>query len=607
MTRLRFRLPGGRARPLGDWLATLLPAADRGLRRRWIDERALRVDGRPADRPGRVCDGGARIEIEDGAEDLVPAAPGIHAATWFAWVDEPAGFGGRLAVDDGRALELRIRRRSRGLALLELSGPSCSGAEIVRALAGVGLPVVGDLRGGGLARASGPAISTRPDADVDPASEAEPPWPEADPPSEPLRLRISRQAVQALERGHPWLLPDRASDSAERFRPGSRLRLETRDGKPVGWAWSEGGGPIAARLAAFGDLEWRSVPSIEARVARALGRRRALLAAAGSEPVTDCVRLVHGEADGLPGLQVDRLGPLLRVLVTGRASDGFRERALAALASQLPTTPEGASWSVLEVLHLRDGRGRLELDRVRWVAGGPDALLAAGARLFGTGLWVHERGLRFAATPGWHAPRETRPGFGLFPDQRANRERLAPLAARGGRWLNLFAHTGAFSVALLAAGAEAVESVDLSRPYLEQLEANLEANVERGVEPRRHRAHRGDVRRFLEALEPDRRFAGIVLDPPTAAAAGRRFWSVRHDLEPLVRGCLARLDAGGVLLVTQNRRGESLGLDRMLERGARRAGLAIASLESAGAGSDHPSLPGFPQGEPFEGWLLTLR
>jgi len=222
------------------------------------------------------------------------------------------------------------------------------------------------------------------------------------------------------------------------------------------------------------------------------------------------------------------------------------------------------------------------------------------------GFEVQERGLHFSVDPGWDSPRKVRPGYGLFLDQRENRARLDPHAARGGDWLNLFAHTGAFTASLLASGAEHVTSVDLSAVYLKRLEANLSANQAHGVDPTRNESVRVDGRHFLETLRADRRYAGIVLDPPTAAAAGHRFWSLRRDLEPLLRRCVERLDAGGVLLVTQNRNGPPLGLDRILERIASRAHRSVEHLESVSAGVDHPSLPGFPEGEPFEGWLLQL-
>ena len=82
--------------------------------------------------------------------------------------------------------------------------------------------------------------------------------------------------------------------------------------------------------------------------------------------------------------------------------------------------------------------------------------------------------------------------MGLYLDQRENRARLAARAARGGRWLNLFAHTGAFSVALLAGGAEEVVSVDLSRAYLRWLEDNLAEN-DLPNSGAAHRAVRGEA------------------------------------------------------------------------------------------------------------------
>jgi 23S rRNA (cytosine1962-C5)-methyltransferase len=587
-----------------------------------------------------MCLPGLRVQIDDVDLDCLPNFPAGTHDSWFAWVDEPAWFGGALELDPGEGgeapekLRFEIDCRVSGLARLSISGCASSAAQVCRALAALGMPVVGDLVGGGLASPGGVALAASraqldsirppvapPDANRDAGSGAEPgtaarsvtedpPWPEAAMASrgEPLILRVSREAARALERGHPWVLPDDASDSAAVFAPGSEVRVEDRSGHVLGWAWTEGDARLSARMAESGSVEHGAIASIESRVARAIARRRGLLeaSAAGRPDRTDCYRLIHGEGDGLPGLFVDRLGPLLRVLVTGRASDGFRERAIDALRAQLPTTPEGVSWSLIELLHLRAGRDQA-FDRVRFIAGGLAALEAAGVEPVGAGFWVEEDGLKFSVDPGWDSPQRTRPGFGLFPDQRENRARLAPLAARGGRWLNLFAHTGAFSTRLLAAGAEEMISVDLSGPYLARLEANLEANRIRGVDPTRHRSIRAEGRRAVESLEEHERFSGIILDPPTAAAAGRRFWSVRQDLEPLLRICIGRLEAGGCLLVTQNGRGTTLGLDRILERIASRSRRPVRSIAPAGPGEDYHALPGFPEGDAFEGWLLELE
>jgi 23S rRNA (cytosine1962-C5)-methyltransferase len=495
-----------------------------------------------------------------------------------------------------------------------LDGPECEAETICLLLADAGMPVVGDLSRGGLGVTGGVRLVVAEDVGVAANSLAvewpdEPAWcleiSTAQGTVEPS-IRISDEAARAIRKGHPWILPDASSDPAHRFAPGTRVRIIARTEEAIGWAHIEADPRLAARVWATGDgiADSRAIPSVEARVARALARRRELLDSKDARR-TDAFRLIHGEGDDLPGLVIDRVGPLLRVLVTGRASDRIRERVVAALCAQLPVTPEGEPWSILELLHLRS-RGSLLPDRVRWIAGGLEQLARQEVGLAGDRLCVHERGLVYGVDPGWQNPRQVRPGYGLFVDQRENRARLDPLAARGGRWLNLFAHTGAFSVSLLAAGASHVTSVDLSGAYLERLETNLSLNVDLGVDPTRHESVRSDGRRYLEKLESVERFAGIVLDPPTAAAAGRRFWSMSRDLEPILRLCVERLEPGGSLLVTQNRSGPPLGLDHVLERAASRTHRSISRLEPASAGADHPRRPEFPEGDPFEGWLLRL-
>lgn len=635
MPTLRFRLPG-RAQPLRAWLAWLLPELDREARGRLIDEGRVRVDGRLFDRSAGDCPAGARVEIDDVPDSIVPPRPvGAHPA-WSALIDEPAWRGGALHVSEEVSLEFKIDERRAGLARIVLEGPACEAPAICAALAREGMPIAGDLEHGGLALGGGVRLvgGDRATAFDEGSRDSLLDWPEepawvgeaheqahgaAESPE--LVFAVSTETARAIRKGHPWILADTASDTADRHRPGRLVRVDERGGGRLGWAHIEGEDRLAARLWARGDLPPTRIASVESRVARALARRRTLFEASfdsTAPDATNAFRLIHGEGDALPGIVVDRLGSLLRVLISGRASDAIRETVLDALRTQLPLTPEGESWSVLELLHLRAG-GASAFDRVRWIAGGSEALVSEaphgvgpvvpdGAEATSTGadFQVVERGLRFRVDPGWDMPRQVRPGFGLFLDQRENRERLAVHAARGGRWLNLFAHTGAFSASLLAAGAEHVTSVDLSAAYLKRLEANLLANVDRGVDPARHLSQRSDGRRFLETLPAGSGFAGIVLDPPTAAAAGHRFWSLSRDLEPLVRRCVALLEPGGVLLVTQNRSGAPLGLDRSLERAAARQRRPVRFLDPAPAGPDHPALDGFPEGDPFEGWMLGL-
>ncbi|HEU4428466.1 MAG TPA: class I SAM-dependent methyltransferase, partial [Myxococcota bacterium] len=351
-----------------------------------------------------------------------------------------------------------------------------------------------------------------------------------------------------------------------------------------------GGPQLVARIwSARGGDEGREgarkPASIEERALRALARREKLLASGE----TDAVRLVHGEADALPGLFVDRFGSALRVIVAGRAALPIWERASAALASTL-SKELGAEPSRVLVLALRPAPpGDLECVRLVAEPAPPVPLV------------VREGALRFRVDLGLGEPARPRPGVGFFTDQRANRRRVASRVRAGGRYLNLFAHTGAFSAALLAAGAGDVTSVDLSAPYLAQLEENLERS---GLASERHRSVRRDARRFVNELADGERFDGIVLDPPTAAGAGRSYWSVRGGLAELVERCVRHLAPGGFLLVTSNdRSARSAQLAELVEAAAGRASTPVRVADAAPS-PDSPNLRGFPEGAAFKGLLV---
>jgi 23S rRNA (cytosine1962-C5)-methyltransferase len=574
--------------------------------------------------------------LEADPADVFPVLPGdpdAHAL-WLVALGEPArdrleaalsrallaGDGGReeraLAValpwrrgslesDASVSLRFETVAERDGIAELALFPGTLPAAVLRETLARSGAAVLGDVRFGGRLVAGGLRLWTArlalPDEGIDVACEApKDAWP--DEPVFPAdagrgarsgdaaELLVSRATLRAVSRGHPWILADTETGDAGRFRAGALVALRSPEGERGGLARVEGEGAVAARIWSRGEAA-RDGGSVESRIATALARRSALSAGAEAEDGTDAYRLVHGEGDGLPGLAIDRLGSCLRVLVTGRACEQVATRAVDAVLRGLAL---GADPPVVEVLHLRE-RPAGALECVRLARGALPAALYEGSER----LVVRERGLRFEVDLGLGDPNRSSPGVGLFLDQRENRARLAA-RARGGRWLNLFAHTGAFTVALLAAGAAEVVSVDLSAAWLRWLEQTLARN---GLDAARGPCVRGDSRRWLERLPEGERFDGIVLDPPTAAAAGRRFWSVRRDLEPMVEASLARLAPRGCLLVCRNDRGGGRELAALVQRAATRAGVTLRDTRPAPPGADFPTLAAFPEGDPFEGVL----
>ena len=565
---LRFRAPGSALSAAALVARALALPESRAAAR--VRSGALAYDP-PAERltdPETCVAPGSALRL-----DAEPPASHAGGMLWHALVPALPWREGR---PEGFAYATVEERGGLALLRLELADASLDTARAWLAQAGV--PVLGDLAHGGILVAAGMRLAPT----VELSWPEEPVFPPAAPAPEGV-LRVSAGTARALARGHPWVLADRETERGDRFAPGTLVALRDAAGHRHGLARTEGARDLAARVWSLGA---GPAASIEERVALALRRRGPLLA--GKE--TDAFRLIHGEADGLPGLAVDRFGPLLRMLVTGRAALPLRDRVAAALlAARLPGVP--ADPPFLEVIHLRE-RPPGALVSVRLVSGAREAIPEP--------LVVREGTLRFRVESGLAEPTLPRPGVGFFLDQRDNRSRLAA-RARGGRFLNVFAHTGGFSAALLAGGAERVVSVDLSGPYLAELEANLGRS---GLDLGRHQSVRREARRFLAELDPAERFDGVVIDPPTAAASGRRFWSVRRDLEPLASAALGRLVPGGFLLLTRQDRAGRGRLEALLRAAAGRAGVGLAAVEAFPQGVDFPAVQAFPEGAPFEARLV---
>lgn len=275
------------------------------------------------------------------------------------------------------------------------------------------------------------------------------------------------------------------------------------------------------------------LPAAEAlgELVRAAVQRRRVI-----DADTTALRWVHGEADSLPMLYVDRLGDVAFVRLRDPA--WHEPRRLEALVRALAEAGVGSVRTVIDepVKH-----------EPRQLAAREAALQSRASALLAPPpegrFVVRERGRSFSVS--------VHDGFswGLFPDLREVR---AALVARGEgrRVLNLFAYTCAFGVAL--ADRNEVTNVDVSSRYLEIGAANYALN---GLSTERAFVAR-DAFDYLDvALRKGNRWDLIILDPPafSRGKAGRSTtFSVRADLRTLVARCLACLSAPGELLVATN-------------------------------------------------------
>ena len=376
----------------------------------------------------------------------------------------------------------------------------------------------------------------------------------------PVIRLMPRAEARAIRHGFPWVFANElVTDRRTRaLPPGSLARLEDSERRPLGVVTVNPGSKIIARMMdrdpdAQIDRAW-----LCARLSRALDMRARLY----PEP---CYRLVHAEADGLPGVIIDRFGAAAVIqpnAAWAEAQFGLLAEALAEVTGVSIIVKNGTGRArVLEGLTEETVLGRGTLD-------GPIPVQMNGATYLADLMGGQKTG--------------------LFFDQRENHAFAARLA-KGARVLDVFSHVGGFALAALAGGAEHALAVDSSAPALALAEAGARAS---GVETR-FDIRQGDAFATLESLAQEgKSFDLVVCDPPAfapnkdALAAGLRAYErVARLAAPLVA-------PGGYLGLCSCSHAADLSAFRSASaRGIGRAGRRGQLIHTGFAGPDHPQLP----------------
>ncbi len=389
----------------------------------------------------------------------------------------------------------------------------------------------------------------------------------------PPDLHLRPGAHKRVRGGYPWAYSNEiAMDAAAKALPrGGLVRLVSANGEALGVATFNPHTLIAARVldrdpGATIDEAW-----FAARLERALALREKLYRGG-------CYRLVHAEADLLPGLVVDRYGDVLAAQLNTAGMDLRREALLAALKRVT-----GASAIVL-----RDDS---------WARGLEGLPTAVEGDVLPWAVSLRENGLEFFADLG--GGQKT----GWFYDQRDNRAAVAALA-RDARVLDVYAYAGGFGVACAAAGAGEVTMVDRSEPALALATRAAEANGV-GARCRSVKAEAfGELERLGAAGE---RFDVVIADPPAFVKSRKDLGAGSRAYRKLARLAAALVAPGGFLFVASC--SHNVGVELFAEQVARGLEDAARSgriLRSVGAAADHPVHPLLPESAYLTGQLLQL-
>jgi 23S rRNA (cytosine1962-C5)-methyltransferase len=387
------------------------------------------------------------------------------------------------------------------------------------------------------------------------------------------RVVLKPGREKSVRNRHPWVFSGaiaRAEGQAD------LVRVISSQGEYLATGTLNRRSQIAVRL-----LTWDSAEEVDGafwrrRLERAIVGRAELAAS----PATDAYRLVHAEADGLPGLIVDRYGPwlVIQCLTAGMAQ---RREEVAGLLAEL-LAPAGiysrddADVRLKEGLSLETGpvRGEEPPHRVE----------------------IAEHGHRFLVD----VKRGHKTGFYL--DQRENRRRAAAYCA-GHDVLNAFAYTGAFGVYAARAGARWVTNVDSSAEALALAGENLAIN---GCAPQEMVS--GDVFQVMRHYRREgRAFDLIILDPPKFATSQAEVMDAARGYKDVNLSAMRLLRPGGILITFSCSGLVSADLFQKIVFGASvDAGRDVQIIDRLAQGPDHPVLLTFPESAYLKGFVCRV-
>ena len=402
---------------------------------------------------------------------------------------------------------------------------------------------------------------------------------------------ITRKGAKALASGHPWVFEGEVLrvepaplDSREAAN-GCLVDIREENGTWQGTGLLSQQSKIRVRMVSrnandrFDDAFWRR------RIEWAWQHRMTTMgsrALPGCPPDTDACRVVFSEADGLPGLTVDRYGKVLVTQVGTVGMELLRERLYPLLLDVLQADGQDVR-AIYERCDspMREREG-LELRKGWW----------ANTPALDTRIVVQENGLSF------DLDLENSQKTGFFLDQKYNRRAVRELA-RGRRVLDCFCHVGPFGLNAAAGGAAFVRCVDVSQTAIDLAASNAHLN---NLDDRMVFTC-ANVLEYLPRLRSDRSFARqeggpfdlIVLDPPAFTKSSSTVRNAARGYREINQAALHLLPRGGYLATcscSQHMTRDLLA--KAIAEAAHNAGVQLKQVEERQQAPDHPILWGFP-------------
>ena len=390
-----------------------------------------------------------------------------------------------------------------------------------------------------------------------------------------VRITLSARAEKEIKNGFPWAY-DTEVTADEQPRDGDVCLAYSEKGKYIASGFYNSASKLRFRVVSVNANDRIDDQFWARRIRWAVDYRRRVM---GDD--FSCCRLIFGDADGFPGLTVDRYEDVLSAEVNCLGIDRIKDVIYRELLGYLRETGE----DITSVRERSEGRNRqLEgLDEFTGYVAVPGFDLVEKREVI-----ITENGIRYAVDV------EQGQKTGYFLDQKYNRAAAARIA-EGLNVLDCCTHTGGFALNCAAAGAASVLGIDISQTAVDQSTRNARLNGLGNVSFEKH-----DVFDFLsDALSAGRRdWNMIVLDPPAFTKSRSTVRNADSAYEELNLLAMRLLPRGGYLVTCSCSRFMTPDLfQKAIARAAYRARVSLRLVEKRGASPDHPVLTGAPDTE----------
>ena len=400
------------------------------------------------------------------------------------------------------------------------------------------------------------------------------------------RLVISPKGTRWVEQGHPWIYEAEVVSGGEDVENGALVDAVSEKGKYLGTGFLSRKSKIRVRLISRNANDRFDAAFWKRRIKYAWDYRKVVM---GSD--TGCCRVIFGEADGFPGLTVDRFSELLVVQTLSVGMERIKDTLFPLLAEVLREDGQD-----IRGIFERNDVAIRELEGLEQYKGWYP--LPGETHPESPVTEICENGIFYKVDV------ENGQKTGFFLDQKYNRLAVARLA-KGRRVLDCFTHTGSFALNAALGGAEHVTAVDISASAIEMAKANAQRN---GLDGKMDFLV-ADVFDLLPELGKQGKapFDFIILDPPAFTKSRKTVAGAERGYKEINLRALKLLPRGGYFATAScSHFMPSELFVKMLKSAAADAGVELRQIEARQQAPDHPILWNVPETDYLKFYIFQV-